>query len=177
MAAVRQALAAKRRLAQLVEHLSYTQQVTGSIPVSPSCLERIINKLTTVSTSARKASGNRCFSYTGGKMTDKEVKHFYNTAEWKSKREQILNRDFHECQDCRRRLAEAMKKGIVLHGEDRIIRPAHEVHHIKELKEHPELALVDKNLISLCTQCHNIRHGRNPHRFVKRKKRLTEEKW
>lgn len=110
-------------------------------------------------------------------MTDKEVKHFYNTAEWKSKREQILNRDFHECQGCRRRLAEAMKKGIVLHGEDRIIRPAHEVHHIKELKEHPELALVDENLISLCTQCHNIRHGRNPHRFVKRKKRLTEEKW
>lgn len=54
MAAVRQALAAKRRLAQLVEHLSYTQQATGSIPVSPSCRERIINKLTVVSTSARK---------------------------------------------------------------------------------------------------------------------------
>lgn len=54
MAAVRQVLAAKRRLAQLVEHLSYTQQVTGSIPVSPSCRERIINKLTAVSTSARK---------------------------------------------------------------------------------------------------------------------------
>ena len=67
-------------------------------------------------------------------MTDKEVKHFYNTAEWKSKREQILNRDFHECQDCRRRLAEAMKKGIVLHGEDRIIRPANEVHRHKRVK-------------------------------------------
>lgn len=54
MAAVRKALAAKRRLAQLVEHLSYTQQVTGSIPVSPSCLERIINQLTVVSASARR---------------------------------------------------------------------------------------------------------------------------
>ena len=54
MAAVRQALAAKRRLAQLVEHLSYTQQVTGSIPVSPSCREKIINQLTAAITSARR---------------------------------------------------------------------------------------------------------------------------
>ncbi len=53
-AAVRQVLAAKRRLAQLVEHLSYTQQVTGSIPVSPSCKERIINQLTVAITSARR---------------------------------------------------------------------------------------------------------------------------
>ena len=45
-------------------------------------------------------------------MTDKEVKHFYNTKEWKRKREQILSRDFHECQDCRRRLAEAIKKEL-----------------------------------------------------------------
>ena len=110
-------------------------------------------------------------------MTDKEVKHFYNKSEWKCKREQILSRDFYECQDCRRRLEEASEKGIVLHGEDRTIRAANEVHHIKELKEYPELALVYENLISLCTQCHNIRHGRSPHRFVKRKKRLTEEKW
>lgn len=110
-------------------------------------------------------------------MTDKEVKHFYNTTEWKHKRLQILDRDLHECQNCRRRLTEAAEKGIALHGEDKKIRAACEVHHVKELKEYPELALVDENLISLCTQCHNIRHGRNPHRFVKRKKRLTEEKW
>lgn len=38
-AAVRQVLAAKRRLAQLVERLSYTQQVVGSIPTSPTLRE------------------------------------------------------------------------------------------------------------------------------------------
>ena len=66
-AAVRQALAAKRRLAQLVEHLSYTQQVTGSIPVSPSCSERIINQLTAVSTSARRHLETGAFLIQEGK--------------------------------------------------------------------------------------------------------------
>ena len=66
-AAVRQALAAKRRLAQLVEHLSYTQQVTGSIPVSPSCSERIINQLTAVGTSARKHLETGAFLIQEGK--------------------------------------------------------------------------------------------------------------
>lgn len=116
------------------------------------------------------------FSYEKN-MTDKEVKHFYNSGQWKEKRIQILSRDFNECQDCRKRLEDAAKEGKKLCGEDRQIRPAKEVHHIKELKDYPWLALEDSNLISLCTQCHNIRHGRNPHRFLKRKKRLTEERW
>lgn len=110
-------------------------------------------------------------------MTDKEVKHFYNSRQWKEKRIKILNRDLHECQDCRRRLEQAAKEGRLLHGEDGIIRLAKEVHHIKKLKDYPELALEDNNLVSLCVQCHNIRHGRNTHRFVKKKKRVSEEKW
>lgn len=44
MAAERRVLAAKRRLAQLVEHLSYTQQVAGSNPASPTCSEKNINR-------------------------------------------------------------------------------------------------------------------------------------
>ena len=67
MAAVRKVLAAKRRLAQLVEHLSYTQQVTGSIPVSPSCRERIINQLTAVSASARRHLETGAFLIQEGK--------------------------------------------------------------------------------------------------------------
>ena len=110
-------------------------------------------------------------------MTDKEVKAFYNSSAWKNKRLEILERDHHECHVRRKRLRDAGKEGRLLSGRDRKIWPAEEVHHIKELKEHPELALVDDNLISLCTQCHNLRHGRNPHKFVRRKKRLTEEKW
>lgn len=110
-------------------------------------------------------------------MTDKEAKSFYNSGDWKHKRIDILERDKNECLDCRKRLEEAAKNHVQLKGRDKYIWPAEEVHHIKELKEHPELGLVDDNLISLCTQCHNLRHGRNPMRFVKRKKRLTDEKW
>lgn len=38
------------------------------------------------------------------------------------------------------------------------MRDATTVHHIKHLDEHPELALVDSNLISLCADCHNKAH-------------------
>lgn len=110
-------------------------------------------------------------------MTDKEAKKRYNSKEWKLKRNDILMRDCNECQDCVQRLKTAAVNGTQLHGEERKIRRAQEVHHIKEMKEYPELWLDDDNLISLCTQCHNIRHGRNPKRFVKKKKYLTEEKW
>lgn len=110
-------------------------------------------------------------------MTDKEAKAFYNSSAWKHKRMEILERDHYECQDCRRRLRAAAKEGKVLSGRDRKIWPAEEVHHIRELKDHPELALDNDNLVSLCTQCHNLRHDRNPYKFVKKKKRLTEEKW
>lgn len=110
-------------------------------------------------------------------MNDKEVKHFYNSKEWKHKRLDIMRRDLFECQDCRKRLKDAQINGIRLHGDEKEIRRAVEVHHIKELKEHPECALEDDNLISLCTQCHNLRHGRNPKRFVRKKKLVSEEKW
>ena len=111
-------------------------------------------------------------------MTDKEVKKFYNSKEWKNqKRIHILKRDKFECQDCKARLREANEKGIKLSAEERKIRRATEVHHIKELKEYPELALEDDNLVSLCTQCHNVRHGRNPKRFVRKKPLVSEERW
>ena len=110
-------------------------------------------------------------------MTEKEVKKFYNSSEWKHKRIDILDRDIHECQDCRARLRVAAKNRIRLTGDQAKIRPGKEVHHIKELREHPELGLDNDNLISLCTQCHNIRHGRHPKRFISKKKIVSEERW
>lgn len=52
----------------------------------------------------------------------------------------------------------------IMHKRNLTVRQ--EVHHIQELKEHPELGLDDDNLVSLCTQCHNLRHGRAPKRFA-----------
>ena len=109
-------------------------------------------------------------------MTEKEIKRFYNSKEWKRKREKILQRDNFECQDCWRRLREAAEKGIKLFGSQARIRRAEEVHHIKELKDFPSLSLDDDNLISRCVQCNNQRHGRALKQF-KKKKILTEEKW
>ena len=110
-------------------------------------------------------------------MTDKEAKHFYNSKEWKKKRIDILIRDRNECQDCIVRIRKAVEEGIRLTPEDRKVRRATEVHHIQELKEHPELALDDDNLIGLCHTCHDIRHNRHTRVRRKRKKRLTEERW
>lgn len=108
---------------------------------------------------------------------EKDAKKFYDSKQWKIKRLEILQRDRFECQDCRKRLEDAVTKGIILPASEREIRRAENVHHIKELLEFPELALDDDNLISLCIQCHNIRHGRHPKRFVRKKKMISEEKW
>lgn len=114
-------------------------------------------------------------------MTEEEAKRFYNSNAWKNpkwgKRIEILRRDRFECQDCIARLKDARRKGIKLSGEDRLIRKAEQVHHIKELKDFPTLALDNDNLISLCIECHNIRHDRYVKRFVKKKKQINEEKW
>lgn len=111
-------------------------------------------------------------------MTDKEAKAVYNSSRWKQKRQEILQRDCYECQDCKARLQQAYDGKIKLYGQDAKIRRASEVHHVKELKSYPELAFEDDNLISLCTQCHNNRHGRHSKQFVKRKKVfVSKEKW
>lgn len=111
------------------------------------------------------------------KMTDREAKHFYDSVAWKHKRLQILIRDHYECQDCRKRLNAAVAAGEILNGKDRMIRRAEEVHHIQELKEHPELALSDDNLVSLCISCHNLRHGRAPKKFKRKRKLASRERW
>ena len=64
---------------------------------------------------------------------------FYQTQAWKRKRHTILIRDNFLCQYCKR-------------------RPAKMVHHIKCVKDFPELALVDENLVSLCYSCHEEQH-------------------
>ena len=112
-------------------------------------------------------------------MNEKEAKQFYNSSKWKRKRIEILRRDFFECQDCRKRLRDAFENGIVLSAYDSKIRRAECVHHVKELRDYPELALDDDNLISLCAECHNKRHGRNSKIFLKKSKtkKVSEEKW
>lgn len=121
--------------------------------------------------------GKRAGSFYFGIMTDTEAKKFYDSKAWQTKRIEILKRDRFECQDCRARIQKAVAEGKWLPEKEKKIARAEQVHHIQELKEHPELALDNDNLISLCVRCHNIRHGRVPHKFKRKKKLASRERW
>lgn len=73
-----------------------------------------------------------------------EVSMFnYKDARWKRKQKQMLRRDGYMCQWCKR------------YGKK---TEATTVHHIKHADEYPELVYTDRNLISLCSACHNKAH-------------------
>lgn len=82
---------------------------------------------------------------------------FYVTAAWKQLRRERLAKDNYLCQRCLKR------KRIV---------PATTVHHIKPVKDYPELALVIDNLISLCNTC----HGQVEDRYKKWRERREDNK-
>lgn len=100
--------------------------------------------------------------------TSKETRAlFYNSAEWRQKRISILERDNYECQSCK-------EEGRVATVDSSVL----EVDHIKELEHHPELALDDENLRTLCKDCHNKRHGRMNYRHTNQSKnKWQDERW
>jgi 5-methylcytosine-specific restriction enzyme A len=83
--------------------------------------------------------------------------NFYKTTRWKSKREKILKRDEHLCQDCKR------------YGKR---REATTVHHMYPFRERPDLRLTNWNLISLCQTCHGKMHNRETDELT-----LLGEQW
>lgn len=87
---------------------------------------------------------------------------FYKSREWTNLRKQAIERDNNECQMCKE------------HGKVSI---AQCVHHIKHLKEHPELALDINNLKSLCNICHNIVHPEKLSNPVTKPVIDIEERW
>lgn len=91
---------------------------------------------------------------------------FYRADKWRAKRSQILKRDNYECQDCKEEGKINTRRG----GKSL------EVHHKKELKDYPELAFEDDNLITLCKVCHNRRHERFGNED-REKGFWTEERW
>ena len=88
---------------------------------------------------------------------------FYKSRLWRKKRRDILRRDNYECQRCK-------SKGKYHRAET--------VHHIKHLKDFPELALVDSNLESLCFTCHNEEHPEKlASQVAERRRQVTPERW
>lgn len=98
-------------------------------------------------------------------------KKFYATQGWIELRWAALKRDNFECQQCKRdglvtvdsKKERGKKKEIVLN-----------VHHIKEIETHPELALEIDNLETLCVSHHNIAHGKG---FKPKNKKWNDERW
>lgn len=104
------------------------------------------------------------------------VKKFYDSADWAETRAAALSRDRYICQYY---LGEFEQYG---HKADTVrLVKATTVHHIKPLKEYPELCLDLDNLVSLSHEAHEIIEGRteilSQWAEKNKKKPLTKERW
>lgn len=82
---------------------------------------------------------------------------FYKSAAWRHLRTETLEEQHNECQMCK------------ANGSFEV---ATMVHHIKYVREYPQLALTKSNLMALCDECHY-----QIHHTIKYKKQLNDEKW
>lgn len=89
-------------------------------------------------------------------IRENDVHRFYASGMWRRKQAQILKEKHWECERCK-------KKGKV--------KRADTVHHIKYLRDRPDLALEDENLEVLCKECHYDEHHKKKGGFV------NEERW
>lgn len=95
---------------------------------------------------------------------------FYDWPEWERARNDVLRLDRSECQRCK-----------VLHKR---FRSAVLVHHVKHLKDRPDLALSvfdpdtgERQLMSLCRGCHEEVHPERRWRKVVKRDYVTAERW
>ncbi len=101
-------------------------------------------------------------------IAENRLHEFYVSKEFRKVRWEVLEEYKYECQDC---------KGRGYYTK------ANHVHHNQYVRKHPELALSKRyifqgkeyiNLVPLCHDCHEIRHG---YRQKEKKEPLTEERW
>lgn len=94
--------------------------------------------------------------------------YFYTSRTWRRKRKEIIKRDNNECQICK-----ANGKAATGTKEEPLI-----VHHIKELKDRPDLCLTDSNLLTVCNDCHeNVCHPKRLGKYQEKKGFTNEERW
>lgn len=102
-------------------------------------------------------------------IKDNDVHRFYCRKEWKKVKEIVLKLDNYECQKCK---VKGKYKRATL------------VHHINHLRDYPDLALEiydqngERNLISLCQECHELEHLDERPRFKRKKETyINKESW
>ncbi|MCB2311618.1 HNH endonuclease [Clostridium tagluense] len=86
------------------------------------------------------------------------IKAFYNCVLWENLRLDILDEQHHECQMCK--------------ADSGLYSEAVTVHHVKFVRDYPELALTKSNLLCVCKECHYKIH--HPYEV---KVQINEEKW
>ena len=94
---------------------------------------------------------------------------FYSWPEWRGLRAEVLRLDHYECQHCK--AAGRYSRGYI-------------VHHVKHLRERPDLALsvVDpdtgaRQLETLCKHCHELEHPESQRQFQPQAPPITAERW
>lgn len=92
-----------------------------------------------------------------GLIQHNNIKGFYSSTTWERLRDQFKADQHSECQMCR---------AAGVYG------PPDIVHHIKHVRQHPELALDRDNLITLCDGHHWLQHH-----SIECKVLLNIEKW
>lgn len=91
-------------------------------------------------------------------LSQDEVRVFYNSTPWKHMRNYIRKRDNNECQWCKTNGKLTIDTGELNRNGRK--KNALIVHHIKELKDDPELKLSEENLVLICFECHERHHER-----------------
>lgn len=83
---------------------------------------------------------------------DKDL--FYWSSAWRKLRQEILERDHHECQVCK------SDGKVTLGSSNSSSDTGHTliVHHIKPIEFYPNDRLTPDNLITVCLNCHNAIH-------------------
>lgn len=106
-------------------------------------------------------------------LKEKKIVKFYQSTYWQKLRKEVLREQKHKCQEC-------LKIGRVT--------TANTVHHIQFVDKHPELALSKfytykgkqyRNLIAVCSECHNKLHPEKHRRNKSKVKErfINEERW
>lgn len=117
----------------------------------------------------------------GNSMTEKKLLHlqgliengqadkFYSWSSWRKVRDKVFKLDNYECQVCK---AKGRYSRAVI------------VHHIKHLKDRPDLALDiydaqtgERQLVSVCKSCHEALHPESMVGIEIRSEPVTVERW
>lgn len=93
-------------------------------------------------------------------IAENRTDDFYNEKYWRRLSHKIIKEERNECRQCR---------------EAHRLTRATLVHHIKPLREHPELAYERSNLMPLCHDCHERIHKRGI--YAEQKGFVNEERW